>query len=129
MRVPQTRDGSFSTEIFQRYQRSEQGFVLALMEMCLQGVSTRKVTEVTEKLCGVSFLKSTVSDLCVGLDARLNAWRKRPLGDHQLIGSLLADYYDTWQAQDHYFDMTEYWDWKKEFPKNNQAALKVVEIN
>ncbi len=45
--VPQTRDGSFSTEIFKRYQRSEQAFVLARMEMVIQGVSTRKVTAIT----------------------------------------------------------------------------------
>ena len=43
LQVPQTRDGSFSTDIFRRYQRSEQAFVLALMEMVVQGVSTRKV--------------------------------------------------------------------------------------
>jgi len=58
--VPQTRDGSFSTEIFQRYQRSEQAFVLALMEMAVQGVSTRKVSAITEELCGASLSKSTV---------------------------------------------------------------------
>jgi len=40
--VPQTRDGSFSTDLFKRYQRSEQAFVLALMEMTVQGVSPRK---------------------------------------------------------------------------------------
>lgn len=68
LQVPQCRDGSFSTEIFKRYQRSEQGFVLALMEMVVQGVSTRKVTKITEELCGASFSKSTVSSLCVGLD-------------------------------------------------------------
>lgn len=79
LRVPQTRDGSFSTEIFQRYQRHEQAFVLGLMEMYLQGVSTRKVAKVTEALCGVNFSKSTVSRLCVELDARLNAFRARPL--------------------------------------------------
>ncbi len=69
LQVPQTRDGSFSTDIFKRYQRSEQAFVLALMEMVVQGVSTRKVSAITEELCGVSFSKSTVSALCVGLDA------------------------------------------------------------
>jgi transposase-like protein len=79
LRIPQTRDGSFSTDIFKRYQRSEQAFVLGLMEMYLQGVSTRKVTKVTEELCGVSFSKSTVSQLCIDLDARLKAWRNRPL--------------------------------------------------
>jgi hypothetical protein len=72
--VPQARDGSFcrapipaypewdpvSTELFRRYQRSEQAFVLALMEMFIQGVSTRKVKDVTEALCGSSFSKSLV---------------------------------------------------------------------
>ena len=81
LRVPQTRDGSFSTDIFKRYQRSEQAFVAGLMEMYLQGVSTRKVAKVTEALCGVSFPKSVVSELCIELDARLKAWRDRPLSD------------------------------------------------
>lgn len=60
LQVPQTRDGSFSTDIFQRYQRSEQAFVLALMEMVVNGVSTRKVTHITEEPCGASFSKSTL---------------------------------------------------------------------
>lgn len=47
LRVPQTRDGSFSTDMFRRYQRSEQALVLAMMELVLKGVSTRKVTAVT----------------------------------------------------------------------------------
>ena len=79
LQVPQTRDGSFKTEIFKRYQRSEQAFVLGIMEMYLEGVSCRKVTKITEQLCGCSFSKSTVSQLCVELDARLDAWRNRPL--------------------------------------------------
>lgn len=79
LQVPQTRDGSFSTDVFKRYQRSEQAFVLGLMEMYLNGVSTRKVTHITEELCGTRFSKSTVSQLCAELDAKLNAWRNRPL--------------------------------------------------
>jgi transposase-like protein len=79
--VPQTRDGSFSTEIFRRYQRSEQAFVLALMEMYLQGVSTRKVKEITEALCGSSFSRSTVSRLTTELDAKVFAFTHRRL-DH-----------------------------------------------
>ena len=67
LRVPQFRDGSFPTEIFQRYQRSEQALVLALMEMVVNGVSTRKVSKITEELCGTSFSKSTVSRLCAAL--------------------------------------------------------------
>lgn len=95
LRVPQTRDGSFSTDIFRRYQRSEQAFVLALMEMYLQGVSTRKVTKITEELCGVHFSKSTVSQLCIELDAKLNAWRNRPLNEARypflIVDALVVD--------------------------------------
>ena len=80
LRVPQMRDGQFSTEIFSRYQRSEQALVLSLMEMVLNGVSTRKVTKITEELCGASFSKSTVSQLCLGLDARVTAFNERELG-------------------------------------------------
>lgn len=80
LRVPQTRDGSFSTEIFHRYQRSEQAFVLALMEMVVKGVSTRKVSAITEELCGASFSKSAVSALSVELDARVRAFNERRLG-------------------------------------------------
>lgn len=81
LQVPQTRDGRFNTDIFKRYQRSEQAFVLGIMEMYLEGVSCRKVKKITEELCGTSFSKSTVSQLCLGLDARLNTWRNRPLSD------------------------------------------------
>lgn len=77
LQVPQTRDGAFSTDIFKRYQRSEQAFVLALMEMVVNGVSTRKVSNITEELCGASFSKSTVSQLCTGLDARVTAFNER----------------------------------------------------
>ena len=85
LKVPQTRDGSFSTELFARYQRSEQALVLALMEMTLQGVGTRKVTKITEQLCGSSFSKSTVSRLCKQLDARVSAWRNRPLTEMPFV--------------------------------------------
>ncbi len=81
LQVPQTRDGSFSTEIFKRYQRSEQAFVLALMEMVVNGVSTRKVTNITEELCGVSFSKSTVSQLCAGLDPKVRVFNERRLDE------------------------------------------------
>lgn len=77
LQVPQTRDGSFSTEIFKRYQRSEQAFVLALMEMVVNGVSTRKVSAITEELCGASFSKSTVSQLTAQLEPRVRAFNER----------------------------------------------------
>ena len=81
LRVPQSRDGGFSTDIFGRYQRSEQALVLALMEMVVNGVSTRKVTAIIEELCGTGFSKSTASQLCTGLDLRVEAWKERPLGE------------------------------------------------
>ena len=77
--VPQDREGTFSTRLFSRYQRNEKALVLALMEMYLEGVSTRKVKEVTEELCGTSFSKSLVSSLAGSLDSELEAWRNRPL--------------------------------------------------
>lgn len=79
LRVPQDREGTFSTEVFGRYQRNEQALVLTLMEMYVQGVSTRKVAAITEQLCGTSFSKSQVSALAGRLDADLAAWRERPL--------------------------------------------------
>lgn len=79
LQVPQFRDGRFNTDIFKRYQRSEQALVLSLMEMYVNGVSTRKVTKITEQLCGARFSKSTVSDLCVELDARVVAFNERKL--------------------------------------------------
>lgn len=81
LHVPRFRDGKFSTELFARYQRSEKALVLSLMEMVVHGVSTRKVTEITEELCGTEFSKSTVSDLCKQLDPIVTAWNNRPLKD------------------------------------------------
>src|SRR5258707_249021 len=78
LRVPQVRDGQFSPELFARYQRSEQALVLALMEMVVNDVSTRKVTAITEELCGTSFSKSTVSALCARLDPVFGAWDLQP---------------------------------------------------
>ena len=52
LRVPRDREGRFSTELFDRFQRSEKALVSALAEMYVQGVSTRKVKAVTEELCG-----------------------------------------------------------------------------
>src|SRR6266700_3250857 len=69
LRVPQDREGRFSTELFERYQRSERALVAALAEMYVQGVSTRKVTAITEELCGHSFSASSISAINQRLDA------------------------------------------------------------
>jgi putative transposase len=79
LRVPRDRAGQFQPSLFARYQRNEQAFVAALVEMYVQGVSTRKVTHVVEQLCGVSVSASEVSALVKKLDTELAAWRSRSL--------------------------------------------------
>src|SRR5256885_13179504 len=78
LRVPQDRTGRFSTELFERYQRSERALVAALAEMYVQGVSTRKVKAITEELCGHSFSASSISAMNEGLDASLAQFAGRP---------------------------------------------------
>jgi putative transposase len=81
LEVPTERSGRFRTAVFDRYQRSEQAFLLTLQEMYLQGVSTRKVREITEELCGVAISASTVSRLSKPLDEDLARWRNRRLAE------------------------------------------------
>ena len=82
LHIPKFRNGTFSTELFSAYQRSEQALMLSMMEMVVQGVSTRKVSEITEILCGTIFSKSTVSSLCKELDPVVDHFRNRPLNRH-----------------------------------------------
>ena len=79
LRVPQDRQGRFSTEVFERYQRSEKALVSALAEMYVQGVSTRKVKAITEELCGHSFSASAVSGVVKRLDEQLSQFAQRRL--------------------------------------------------
>ena len=81
LRVPQDRDGRFSTELFERYQRPEQALVATLAEMYVQGVSTRKVKAITEELCGHAFSASSISAINKRLDESLRAFAERPLGE------------------------------------------------
>jgi putative transposase len=79
LRVPQDRAGRFSTELFERYQRSERALVATLAEMYVQGVSTRKVKAITEELCGHAFSASSISAINKRLDESLKAFAERPL--------------------------------------------------
>lgn len=81
LRVPRDREGRFSTELFERYQRSEKALVSALAEMYVQGVSTRKVKAITEELCGHAFSASTVSQVNKGLDGSLKRFAERRLSE------------------------------------------------
>jgi transposase-like protein len=76
LRVHQIREDGFSTELIARSQRSEQAFILTLMEMVVNGVSTRKVARITQELCGTSFAKSAVSELSLALDPLVAVWNE-----------------------------------------------------
>jgi transposase-like protein len=78
--VPQVREGGFYPQALEKGTRSERALKLALAEMYVQGVSTRKVAAITEQLCGFSVSSSQVSQAAAELDAVLEAWRTRPLG-------------------------------------------------
>lgn len=77
--VPRVRNGEFSPELFDRYQRNEQTLVLAMMEIVIQGVSTRNVTKITKELYATSFSKSTISKLCENIDPIVDEFKNRPL--------------------------------------------------
>ena len=79
LRVPQDRQGRFSSELFERYQRSEKALVGALAEMYIQGVSTRKVKTITEELCGHEFSASAISTINKRLDEELQRFMHRSL--------------------------------------------------
>jgi len=82
LEIPRHRQGHFETDLFTRYQRCEQALVLAMIEMVINGVSTRKIQKVTEELCGQPFSKSTVSVLCKKLDLIIEAFCNRLLLKH-----------------------------------------------
>jgi len=83
--VPQVRDSSFYPETLEKGLRSERALTMTLAEMYVQGVSTRKVKAITEKLCGVSISSTQVSKATANLDETLDAWRNRPLGIFRYI--------------------------------------------
>ena len=80
LQVPQTRGVEFYPKSLERGVRSERALKLAVAEMYVQGVSTRKVTEITQELCGLEVSSSQVSRCAQLLDQELRAWRERPLG-------------------------------------------------
>jgi putative transposase len=79
LKVPRTRKGEFSPSLFEKYARCDQAFVLSMLEMVVNGVSTRKVKNIVQQLCGESVSKSFVSSLTEKLDPVVHAWANRPL--------------------------------------------------
>ena len=86
LHVPRHRNVPFKTLVFDNYSRSEAALVASMAEMVVNGVSTRKVSKVMETLCGTSFSKSAVSEVCKDLDKAVKEFRSRPLeGDYPFL--------------------------------------------
>ena len=86
LQVPRHRNVPFKTLVFENYSRSEAALVAGMAEMVVNGVSTRKVSRVMETLCGTSFSKSAVSEVCKDLDKAVKEFRNRPLeGDYPFL--------------------------------------------
>jgi len=90
--VPQVREGGFYPEALEKGLRSERALTLSLAEMYVQGVSTRKVKAITEQLCGTSVSSAQVSNAAALLDAELEKWRTRLLGEYPYL--FLDAYYE-----------------------------------
>lgn len=83
--VPQVREGGFYPQSLEKGLRSERALKLALAEMYVAGVSTRKVARITEELCGFEVSSTQVSRCAALLDEELAAWRSRPLGAYAYV--------------------------------------------
>lgn len=83
--VPQVREGGFYPQSLEKGLRSERALKLALAEMYVSGVSTRKVARITEQLCGFEVSSSQVSRCAALLDEELSGWRERTLGAYPYV--------------------------------------------
>jgi putative transposase len=83
--VPQVREGGFYPQSLEKGLRSERALKLALAEMYVSGVSTRKVARITEQLCGFEVSSSQVSRCAALLDEELSSWRTRNLGAYPYV--------------------------------------------
>lgn len=79
LEVPRHRNEPFHTMVFENYSRSEASLIATMVQMVIAGVSTRKVSKVVETLCGKSYSKSMVSDLCKRLDEDIREFKQQPL--------------------------------------------------
>lgn len=93
LRVPRHRNAPFKTMVFENYARSEAALVASMAEMVVNGVSTRKVSQVIETLCGSTCSKSAVSDLCKDLDKTVKEFKDRPLNGKYPFLTLDATYF------------------------------------
>lgn len=107
LKIPQTRDCQFYPQTLEKGIRSERALRLALAEMYIQGVSTRRVLKITEELCGFEVSSTQVSRLTAQLDTELSAWRNRPLGEYQHL--IMDARYETVRYSGAVQDMAVIW--------------------
>lgn len=107
LRIPQTRDCMFYPKTVEKGVRSEKALRLALSEMYIQGVSTRKVMNITEQLCGFEVSSTQVSKLTAEMDAEMDLWRSRPLGEFKYL--MLDARYEKVRDNGRVVDMAVLW--------------------
>lgn len=100
LKVPRTRSGEFSTRIFEKWQRKDKALLLTLTEMVVNGVSTRKVTNIVEELIGESVSKSFVSETMKMIDPEIEAFSTRSL-THTTFDYVSVDAMYTKVREDH----------------------------
>ena len=91
--VPRHRNVPFKTLVFENYSRSEAALIASMAEMVINGVATRKVSRIMETLCGTSYSKSTVSEVCKDLDEKVKEFRERPLTGNYPFLTVDATYF------------------------------------
>ncbi|WP_024864735.1 IS256 family transposase [Butyrivibrio sp. FCS014] len=82
LEVPRHRLSPFHTTLFETYQRSETALLNTMAEMVIMGVSTRKVSNVIEMICGKEYSKSTISEVCKRLDPEIKEFQNHDLSVH-----------------------------------------------
>ena len=107
--IPQDREGRFQPSIFERYERSEKALVAALIEMYVQGVSTRKVSKIVERLCGHLISASAVSSITKKLDDEVTAWRTRSLGGKRYRYLVIDAHYEKVRREGHVLSTAVLW--------------------
>ena len=91
--VPRHRNVPFKTLVFENYSRSEAALIASMAEMVVNGVATRKVGLIMETLCGTSYSRSAVSDVCKDLDKKVKEFRERPLTGNYPFLTVDATYF------------------------------------
>ena len=89
--IPQTRNCGFYPQSLQKGLRSERSLTIAMAEMYVQGVSTRKVKKLLEKMCGLEVSSTQVSDAAKTLDEEIKLFKEMPLGRFPVL-SVDAEY-------------------------------------